>query len=124
MPTLLKIKRTIENDVWKINFSLDVTSLSEYDKDLFRKFGEPQINIGGTYLADTVDAYTLADQYLRVRTDLPYTQEFDSKSPEYTANTQVKALAFQTAFVAAYNGAFTTLRANADTFTGEFLENI
>lgn len=124
MPTLLKIKRTIENDVWKINFSLDGTSLSEYDKDLFRKFGEPQINIGGSYLADTANAYTLADQYLRVRTDLPYTQEFDSKSPDFAVNTQVKALAFQTAFVDAYNGAFTALRANADTFTGEFLENI
>lgn len=124
MPALLKIKRTIENDIWKINFSVDVLSLSENDKDLMRKFGEPQINIGGTYLAETLNEYTLPDKYIRVRSDLPYTQEFDSKSPDFESNTQIKAVAFQDAFTEAYEIAFIDLRTNADTFTGEYLVNI
>jgi hypothetical protein len=126
MPALLKIKRSIENDIWRINFSLDTVTLSEYDKELMRKFGEPQINIGGTYDSESVNAwsYTLEDKYLRIRTDLPFTQEFDSKSPDYADYTQEKALIFQSSFVAKYNDAFTAMRASSDTFTGEFLENI
>jgi hypothetical protein len=130
MPALLKIKRYIENEVWKIVFSLDVSSLSENDKELIRKFGEPEVNIGGTYLAETPDEYTLPDKYLRVRTDLPFVQEFDAKSlirdNQAAAQTaaQTQAIAFQTAFVSNYEGAFTTLRTTADTFTGEYVENI
>lgn len=124
MPALLKIKRFIDNDVWKINFSLDINSLSEHDKDLIRKFGEPQINIGGVYLEGSPNEYTLPDKYLRVRSDLPFTQEFDAKSPDFETATQVKAQAFQDTFTDAYLEAFTTLRTSADTFTGEYIENI
>jgi hypothetical protein len=132
MPALLKIKRTIDNDVWKINFALDTTVLPESDKDLLRKFGEPQVDLGGTYLVDTADEYTLPHKYIRVRSDLPFTQEFDAKN-ETTflddpvvakAAAQTKALAFQTTFVDAYTLAFTALRASADTFTGEYITNI
>jgi hypothetical protein len=124
MPALLKIKRSIDNDVWKITFSLDLASLSESDKDLIRKFGEPQINVGGIFLSGTENEYTLPDKYIRVRTHLPFTQEFDSKSPSFSENTQVKALAFQQFFVEQYSQAFTDLRDNPDTFTGEYIENI
>lgn len=134
MPALLKIKRSIENDIWKLSFSLDVLSLSENDKELIRKFGEPQINIGGTYLEGSDDEYILADKYIRVRSDLPYVQEFDSKSiiisegtqgaqsPE--ASAEARALDFQEHFVELYATSFAELRAKADTFTGEYIENI
>lgn len=124
MPALLKIKRSIDNDIWKINFSLDLASLAESDKDLMRKFGEPQINIGGVFLLGDPDEYTLPDQYIKVRSALPYTQEFDSKSPDFELNTQAKVEAFQTNFTTLYAAAFVDLRTNADTFTGEYLINI
>lgn len=130
MPALLKIKRYIENDVWKLMFALDAVSLSENDKELIRKFGEPEINIGGTYLSGDPEEYILQDKYLRVRTDLPYIQEFDAKSLSYQnqadaqAAAQAQAVAFQAAFVGKYEDAFATLRATGDTFTGEYVENI
>lgn len=124
MPALLKIKRTIENDIWKINFSLDSVSLPESDKELMRKFGEPTLNIGGIFLEGTPDEYTLPDKYIRLRSDLPFTQDFDSKSVDFENNTQAKALAFQTTFVDNFTDAIENLRNNADTFTGEYLENI
>lgn len=132
MPALLKIKRTIENDVWKINFALDTTVLPESDKELLRKFGEPQVDLGGTYLEDTSNEYTLPHKYMRVRSDLPFTQEFDAKNEttflddpaEAKEAAQAKALAFQSTFVDAYTLAFTNLRASADTFTGEYITNI
>jgi hypothetical protein len=124
MPALLRIKKYIANDVWSVNFALDTASLSEADKNLMQKFGEPIINIGGVYLDGTSNEYTIPNQYIRIRSDLPFTQEFDSKSPVFAENTQVQAEAFQDEFVARYTAAFTALRNNADTFTGEYIENI
>lgn len=125
MPALLKIKRSLDNDVFRINFALDSSTLPESDKELIRKFGEPQLNIGGVYLADTDNEFTLPDKFIRVRSDLPYTQEFDAKSNVLGfSSAQAQALAFQDEFVARYSDAFTTLRSLPDTFTGEFIENI
>jgi hypothetical protein len=125
MPALLKIKRAIDNDVFKLTFSLDINSLPESDKELIRKFGEPQINIGGEYLPETDNTFSLPDKFLRVRSDLPYTQEFDAKSNLLGfASTEAQAYAFQAEFISRYTDAFLTLRSNADTFTGETVENI
>ena len=130
MPALLKIKRSIENDIWKLNFSLDIATLSENDKELMRKFGEPQINIGCTLLEGTPQEITVADKYIRVRSSLPFTQEFDSKSlvleteSDRKAAAAAQAVAFQEFFVSAYEQAFTDLRTNADSFTGEYIVNI
>jgi hypothetical protein len=132
MPALLKIKRTIDNDVWKLNFALDASSLSEHDKELIRKFGEPQIDIGCTLLSGTPNELIIPSKWIRVRSDLPFTQEFDAKSldipPNNHADAQAaaneQALAFQTFFVDAYSEAFTTLRQTEDSFTGEYVSNI
>jgi hypothetical protein len=125
MPALLKIKRAIDNDVFKITFSLDVNSLPENDKELIRKFGEPQINIGGEYLPGTDNEFTLPDKFLRIRSDLPYTQEFDAKSNLMGfSSSEAQAYAFQNEFIARYVDAFDALRSNADTFTGETIQNI
>jgi hypothetical protein len=132
MPTLLKIKKFIDNDVWKINFTLDTASLPESDKELIRKFGEPHIDIGGTYLANTPNQYVLPTKYIRVRSDLPFTQEFDAKShPMFLTaptvaktSTQARAVAFQTYFINAFTAAFLALRTSQDTFTGEYIANI
>ena len=125
MPAILKINRQIVNDVWSITFTLDIAKLPESDKQAMQKFGEPEINAGGVFLADTANEYTLPDKYIRIRTDLPFTQAFDAKSAPFDTNTQIKAEAYQAAFVAAYSAAFTNLREEAaDTFTGEAIENI
>lgn len=127
MPALLKIKRSIDNEIWKINFSLDVSSIPENDKELMRKFGEPEINLGGTFTVPGGGGgttFTLPDKYIKVKSGLPYTQEFDSKSPDFSADTQNKALAFEEEFIVRYTQAFTDLRESVDSFTGERIENI
>lgn len=132
MPTLLKVKRFIENDVWKINFTLDASTLPESDKELIRKFGEPQIDIGGTYLSGSSNEYILPHKYIKVRSDLPFTQEFDAKShPLFATNpasakatTQARASAFQNSFINSFTAAFIALRSSQDTFTGEYIANI
>lgn len=125
MPALLKIKRNIENDVFKLQFSLDLTSLPESDKELMRKFGEPLINIGGVFLEDTDNSFSLPEKYIRVKSDLPYVQEFDAKSNVLGfVSTQAQAEGFQEAFVDRYQTALSELRSLQDNFTGEFTVNI
>ena len=67
MPALLKIKRNIDNDVFKLQFSIDLTSLPESDKELMRKFSEPLINVGGIFLADSDNVFTLPEKYIRIK---------------------------------------------------------
>ena len=124
MPALLKIKRNIENYVWRTNFSLDAATLPEADKELMRKFGEPTIEVGGTFTPSVGAAYALPAKQIRLRSDLPYTQEFDSKSPDFLNNVQEKAQAFEQAFTSRYTAALLALRSRADTFTGESIVTI
>jgi hypothetical protein len=131
MSTILKITRSIDNDIWKIIFSVDSAKFSETDKQLISKFGEPEINVGGVFLGpvagvENPDQFTLPDKYLKIRSGLPYVQEFDSRgnSGIFSNNTQIKAEAFQAEFVSRYMEALTALRNNVDGFTGEFLINI
>lgn len=119
----LRVFQTIENDIWQLRFELDPTSLSESDKDLMQKFGEPEINAGGSYLGEG-DAFTLPDKYIKVRSGLPYVQSFDAKSSPFDTNTEVKVTGYRDAFITNYTTAFTTLRANSDDFTGEKLYTI
>jgi uncharacterized protein YceK len=124
MSSILKVTRSISNDVWKIVFDLDRDKLSVSDKELIAKFGEPTIDVGGTFLAETENSYTLPNKYIRIKTDLPYAQTFDTTSAPFDTATQIKAEAYQTAFVERYVQAVSDLRANNDTFTGEFLVNL
>ncbi len=124
MATILKITRSISNDIWKISFSVDNERFSESDKELIAKFGEPTLNAGGTFLEDTENSYTLANKYIRIKTDLPFVQTFDSTSDPFDTNTQIKAQAYQDAFVDRYTQALSDLRTQSDTFTGEYLVNL
>lgn len=120
----LKITRVIDNHLWKITFSLNAVKLPENDAQLMMKFGEPQISIGGVFLEGTPDEYTLPEKFIRVKTDLPFTQTFDAQSSVFSTNLLEKAEAFQEAFVTAYTEAFSDLRALNDNFSGEFIVNI
>jgi hypothetical protein len=80
--------------------------------------------VGGVFLSGGNNSYTLPEKYVRVRTDLPFTQSFDSTTAPFNTNTLIKAQAFQDTFVDRYAAAFAALRAKADTFTGEYLFNV
>ena len=120
----LRIYKSIENEVYQVQFVQDKPALSEADKALIEKFGEPTINIGGTFLASTENAYTLPDTYIRIVSDLPYMQELDSKAAPFNTATLTKVNQFVTDSITKFTDAFTTLRANSDTWSGEQLNTI
>ena len=121
---LLRTKRCIDNDVYKITFINDPEYLSEGDKKLMRKFGEPEIDLGGVFLEDTGNEYELPEKKAKIRADFPYTAEFDSRDADFEDNTLTKVLAYETEIVARFTTALEDLRDNTDTFTAEKTYNI
>jgi len=83
---------------------------------------------GGTLLGpiNNFNEYTLPEKYIKIRSGLPFVQEFDSRGAGgmFSNNTQIKAEAFQERFVERYTAALTDLRSNTDSFTKELLINI
>jgi hypothetical protein len=126
MPVLNQVN-AIENSIWTVTFSIQPGSLSQADQQLLSKFGElPLVQTGGTFETSSLQ-YTLPSQYLRMVSDLPYTQQFDSTTAPFNqgfTNTKSQVQAWITAFLSNYEGAFTTLRANTDTFSGQTLTTV
>jgi hypothetical protein len=121
---ILRVFQKIVNDVWSVTFVNDPLALSEGDKLAMQQFGEPEINLGGTFLAETENTFTLPIQLAKIRSDFPYTQYFDARDAAYSSNTQVKVLGYRDAIVTLVTAAMTTLREQADTFTSELTYNI
>lgn len=121
---LIRVFQTIDNEVWKLTFNNDVQSLNEDDRKRMQKYGEPEVNFGGTFLGETDDEFTLPARYLKVRADLPTTVEFDSRTEDFETNTQTKVLGYRTEILSRITDAFEDLRALTDTFTGEHTFNI
>jgi len=119
----LRVFSSIDNDIYSLTFVNDPVALSQQDKALMQRFGEPQINKGGTF-GSGEDSYTLPDCYIGIRTDFPYTQLFDAKGAPFDSNTVVKVEAYKTAITTAFTDALITLRENDDTFSGETVTNI
>lgn len=85
-----------------------------------KKFGEPEIQVGGEYeYGEDDDTFTIPTKTARIRSDFPFTQEFDSTSTDFEDDTQVKVEAYRDAIATRFTTALTTLRATPDTFTGE-----
>lgn len=120
----LRIYKDINNLVYNVTLELKAEEISEGDKLLMQKFGEPEIDLGGTFLANTANEYTLPSNLIRIKSDLPITIRFDSRDEQFETNTVTKVDAFISATTTKFNSAFTTLRNNGDGYTGEQIVNI
>lgn len=125
---ILSQVNAITNDVWTVTFTVQQGSLSQSDSQLISKFGMPTINSGHAFtFENTALNYTIPDNFIRVITDLPFTQSFDSTSAPFNqgySNLVLQTTAYITYFITTYTAAFTTLRANVDTFSGQTLITI
>lgn len=116
---------SIENGVYKV--SVFTEDWSERDNQLMKKFGEPEINIGGMLsLPDpdqseaTIDL-AIDDSYRRVRSGSPITGYFDSRDSVYAREfAELWAGNIRGAISAAY----TALHAHSDDFTREVVHNL
>lgn len=123
MPVISQVT-AIDNSIWTASFSIQQGSISQSDSQLISKFGElPLIQTGGSFESSGL-AYTLPSNYIRIVSDLPFTQSFDSTSTPFNqgfSNTEAQVAAFITYFVTTYEAAWATLRENVDTFSKQVL---
>lgn len=121
---LIKVSQYIENDVYKLLFSIERQELSEDDRKRMRKYGEPYIQLGGTFLDSTPNEFTLPEKTIKLGSGFPYLAEFDSETEPFDTNTKTKVEAYRDEILSRIDDAFETLRDQVDTFTGEHLHNI
>ena len=120
----LRTFKSIENDIYVVRFEHDLEALANTDKELMQKFGEPEIDLGGTFLASTGNEYTLPTEFVKIRSGFPIRKEFDSRTVPFDTNTLTKVNAYKDEIQTRFTNAFTALRSNSDTFTGEEIDNV
>lgn len=150
----LLVQQSILNDNYTFTFSVDPASISSDDSALFQKYGPQIVNFGattattytpapyssgtfgiyvyGSYNATTslgvgtsTDSFVLPDYYVNFPTNFPIQQTFTSISPSiFSSNTTNRLLAYRQYVQAQVYSMITGLRAQSDSFTGEFITNI
>lgn len=108
---------TLNNDVFTV--TLVTEDWSQADVDLMVKFGEPEIDLGGTFTG--TPSYTLPNNLVRIKSESPFTQSFDYRD---AATAEAKALLWASTLTTRITSAVGTLRGQTDTFTGESVTNI
>jgi len=109
------VSQYIENDVFKVN--IRAIEYSELELEKMASFGEPEINLGGTFTGPP--GYTLPDSYAKIKTGVPFLAACDVR--DY-ANAEDRAVVWATEIVTRLKSAITSLRAMTDSYTGETSE--
>ena len=120
----VRVYQSIEDTNYVMLFKNDVNDVTTADKSLIEKFGEPEVNCGGDFDDGNGLTYTLPDVYVKIISGLPYRQVFDPTVAPWSTNTANKLTLYRTTMLTRFTSAFTTLRANSDTFTNEYVQNI
>ena len=117
----IRVYKKIESGVYKV--SVTTEEWSEGDKLLMADYGEPRINEGGTFAGGETDyiTFTLPDAYVRIMSEVPFTQGFDSRD---IADAEAYADVWATEIITRIGDAVETLRNYQDTFTGETVINV
>lgn len=108
---------SVQDGVYKV--VLRTETFSELDQQLMAKYGEPEINLGGSFTGPP--AYSLSGDLRRLRSESPFTEKFDID--DY-ADAAARATVWATEMTTRITAAMATLRANSDTFTNEEVETI
>lgn len=112
--------RDLLNGVFTV--SMRTEDWSQEDQRLMTQFGEPEIDIGGTFDLDG-DSFELPSQLVRIATDLHRLRaSFDRRDHE---DARDRALAWETRVMEDIAAAVATLREHGpDTYTAETVENL
>ena len=112
----LRTFKEVTDNVFKS--SLSTEDWSQADKELMARFGEPEVDLGGSF---TPPVYTLPANLVRVMTESPFTETFDKRD---NADAETRADTWASTIRDRINTALTTLRALSDTFTEEAVETL
>ena len=90
---------------------------SELDRGLMTRYSEPTIDLGGDFVSDDgYTEFTLGNRMVRIMTESPFTQGFDSRD---SADAETRAEIWKAEVLGRLQDAILMLRASADTFSRE-----
>ncbi len=119
----LRIFQSIENTDYIFLFNVDPATVSSNDKELMAKFGEPEINFGGTFTSGPLEII-LPDEYRKVLSGLPFKKIVTPSAEPWVDDTDDKLVLYRTEMITRFTNAMTALRSQGDTFTGEYVNSI
>lgn len=125
-----RIFSEMDNGVYRV--ALHTEDWSEGDIRLMEQFGEPEINVGGTFSYSydgQTRTKTFGDEFVRLLHGFPYARGFDSRDYGSTGEAIALGTAWKeavagTAADSRINAAVTALRANSDTFPTEEVSQV
>ena len=117
---LMRMVRTLENRIFTVQILTENFGIQ--DVRLMRTFGEPVIEIGGTF-GVAPNTFILPGSPRRLRSQFPVVQQFDG-TVTMTPPAQDRATVWGNTIVTRIQTALATLRGNLDTFTTERAETL
>ena len=118
-----RVVQTLDSSTRSFLFINDLAALSQADRELITKFGEPEINLGGTFTTDSVD-WTLPDSFVKIVSGLPVRKDVDVTVAPFATNTANRLATYRTTVTSRFSTALSTLRANNDAFTNEYVTQV
>jgi len=120
----LRVFQSIEDNNYVFLFTADQTDISSGDQQLIEKFGEPDINFGGTFTNGSGLTYTLPDERVKIVSGLPYKKVVDITTAPWSTSTSTSLALYRTTIQASWIAAITALRNLSDGFTNEYVSSI
>lgn len=109
------------NDVYSI--SAYTEDWSEGDRALMEKYGEPQIDLGGTFGTGPTE-FELPNRLASILSNSPFTQSFDARDYSTTPDAEERADIWAAAVADRLTASVTTLRTNSDGYSRETVETV
>lgn len=108
----------LSNDKYRV--SVYTEDWSEGDNELMVKYGEPQIDIGGSFSDPT---FTLPSVLKNIKTESPFAEQFDARDTS-AATAKARAQRWASDIADRIETAVGTLRGNDDDYSGETVVQI
>jgi hypothetical protein len=121
-----RVFQSLDNNEHVLLITVDQATISSTDRDLIAKYGEPEINLGGTIYADdtTTLLVTLPNEYIKIISGLPHKILVDSSAVPWDTDTTNKLTSYRKRLQERIVAAVTALRANTDTYSNEYITQI
>jgi len=113
MAVKVRTIKELEDNVYSVEHQ--IPEFSGSDAELAEKFGEPEVQIGGTFTAG-LDSVVIDSAFRKLPSGFPVIEQFHGSDFD---DAGALASSYAATILTRITTAVTTLRANADTFSGE-----
>jgi hypothetical protein len=108
---ILRITKALTDNKYKVTLSPE--NWSSQDLELMTKYGEPEVETGGT--GSLLPAFSFSTYPAKIKTDFPFSREIDADAE---ADAEDMMDNWATEMQTRISTAMSTLRGNTDSFTG------